>query len=334
MEFSCRFSRLEEYDIEKKVSNLYIKAKPLSKQILVTEGKRGIKLSSQLLSTDGLIIFDTRMIFAMDAEARVEIKGNCRCMLFIFELNGKESPYLKNYTHNIIHFTNGFKHRFKLVSETSTSVFIVLLSNDFYYNLLQQSSLEMEFSDFILHKNFGLLYDDNLPIDAAAYSMVYQIRNCKRKGLYKRLYIENKVQELLLQQFEMRKLHQQWKELSWLREEDLLKLQNAKRIIETDFNEALNLTGLSKEINLNEFKLKKGFKACFGITIKKYMISLRMEYALKLLRSNQYNISEIAYLTGYKGLPQFSTAFKSFYGFPPKTIHNGISSKLNEGSSK
>nr|WP_228098844.1 AraC family transcriptional regulator [Pedobacter sp. MC2016-24] len=91
-------------------------------------------------------------------------------------------------------------------------------------------------------------------------------------------------------------------------------------ILDQEYKTAPLINELAKRVYLNEFKLKRGFKICYGITIKSYVIALKMKKALSLLNENKYQISELTYMCGYNSLSRFSSAFKSYYGCSPKKM--------------
>jgi AraC-like DNA-binding protein len=129
------------------------------------------------------------------------------------------------------------------------------------------------------------------------------------------MYLEAKIKELLILQLDT--LVKKPLEKALINEEDYLKLQKAKLILEANFTNAPSLPELSRAISLNEFKLKKGFKSCFETTVKGYITKLRMEYAKNLFKNKATNVGEVAYRCGYKDVSHFSAAFKLFYGFTP-----------------
>nr|WP_262916179.1 AraC family transcriptional regulator [Flavobacterium algicola] len=129
------------------------------------------------------------------------------------------------------------------------------------------------------------------------------------------MYIETKVKELVVLQIES--LLNTIDEKLIVDSDDYDKLHEAKLILENNFTNAPTLPELSRIIALNEFKLKKGFKACFQTTVKGYITKLRMEYAKNLFRNKTLNVGEVAEKCGYKDVSHFSSAFKLFYGFTP-----------------
>ena len=54
-----------------------------------------------------------------------------------------------------------------------------------------------------------------------------------------------------------------------------------------------------------------------GMSIKEFILDMRMKRAAQLLKDSHYNISEIAVMTGFNDSKYFSTCFKKHYGMPP-----------------
>ena len=73
---------------------------------------------------------------------------------------------------------------------------------------------------------------------------------------------------------------------------------------------------LHKEYSL----LSKLFSEVKGITLERYAILHRIEYAKELLRYNQQSTSEIAYRLGYSSPAHFSAQFKQITGMTPKMM--------------
>ena len=54
-----------------------------------------------------------------------------------------------------------------------------------------------------------------------------------------------------------------------------------------------------------------------GVSPMKYIIYLRMQKAVELLKRKTFSISQIAYALGYKNQFYFSKEFKKYFGLPP-----------------
>lgn len=98
------------------------------------------------------------------------------------------------------------------------------------------------------------------------------------------------------------------------------KLFEAKEILSNQLDNPPSLTELSRQIGLNSFKLKKNFKAVFGVPVFKYLQNQRMEKAHDLLRNHDVTVQEAAWQVGYDSLSSFSNAFAKKFGFRPSEI--------------
>lgn len=82
-----------------------------------------------------------------------------------------------------------------------------------------------------------------------------------------------------------------------------------------------NIGELTEMCNLSYSHFKRPFITQFGIPPKKYIINMRMEYALMLLQNHQMTISQIAEMCGYENVYYFSNAFKNYFGYPPTKMN-------------
>lgn len=271
-----------------------------------------ISLNSKLLKASGILIRELNFTNAPSVTEGIEISGESIIMRFLIK-STKEKP-----THNVIYGSSS-ETSFVTTYKPTDSVIMVILAKEFYFNLIHQTyETHKEFVTHIFRNNTTQLFESDLPIDPMIGGIINEIKNCNRKGLFKRLFIENKIQELLLLQLELYIHQKDYKNTKGLNEDDIAKLCQAKLILETDYTKAPTTRELSKMVFLNETKLRKAFKIYFGYTIKTYVTSLKMNHALRLLQEKKYNITEVAHLCGYNGLIQFSIAFKKNYGCSPK----------------
>lgn len=280
-------------------------------------------IKSHHLITEGMVLLDTRMCFSTDQTIVFEIDEENVVMNFICcnnietQIDQLDSEkYSKENTHNIFYTTN-FKAKFKIPAFEPINYFSIILSRDSYCQIINEDwELHEKFSKNILLKKSSYLTSKYLPFTPAIQWVIHEIKNCNRQGTLKKMYIETKVKELLVHQLEaLINLPIQKDQID---EDDYNKLQEAKKILDKDYVHAPTLAELSRLISLNEFKLKKGFKACFGTTVKSYIIKLRMEHAKELFQNKASTVSEVAYKCGYKDVSHFSAAFKNFYGFSPQ----------------
>ena len=83
----------------------------------------------------------------------------------------------------------------------------------------------------------------------------------------------------------------------------------------SDLTKAPTIAELSREVGLNQLKLKQGFKKIFGTSIYAMFLQERMKKAHQLLQD--HNVAETAYLVGYSNVSHFSKAFVQHYGMTP-----------------
>ena len=67
-------------------------------------------------------------------------------------------------------------------------------------------------------------------------------------------------------------------------------------------------------------QLHRKLKALIQFTPAEYVRSIRLEAAMQLLQTEDLNISQIAYETGFSSPTHFSRAFKKMYGKTPSEV--------------
>ena len=71
---------------------------------------------------------------------------------------------------------------------------------------------------------------------------------------------------------------------------------------------------------MNDYKLKRSFKAYFGKTVYEYVREQRLEKAFSLLAGGRCNVSQTAFAVGYTNISHFSQAFREKFGLSPKKV--------------
>lgn len=75
---------------------------------------------------------------------------------------------------------------------------------------------------------------------------------------------------------------------------------------------------LARKSGLSPAKLQEGFKFLHNSTVTNYIRDVRLEYAEKLIKTTDLNISEIVYSVGLTSRSYFSKIFKEKYNCSPK----------------
>ena len=227
------------------------------------------------------------------------------------------APYqFSSNTHNLIYVpgTKGTMHLNAspariLEINIRPSVFEHYLSGSDHHRLAA-------FRKHMQHQQHSLLSRHNLPISPAMHHVIEAIVNCSKTGVYKKLFLEAKVIELLMLQLEQL-LEHDCEVCQHLRPQDYEKMHHAKAILLTHLDDPYSLTDLARQIGTNEFTLKKGFKELFGTSVFGMLSDERMKKAQTLLLNTTKSVAEISQEIGYKYPHHFNAAFKKKFGVPP-----------------
>lgn len=194
------------------------------------------------------------------------------------------------------------------------------LSLDFINKLFRNDLNAMQqFGKGILNFEPSLLTEKPMPLTTEMRKCIFELKNCCYTGVYKRIFIENKVSELLLLQLNQLQ-SQNAQAANGINKQDRDKLQEVKYIIESNIHSPYTIIQLSNLVGINECKLKKQFKEAFGCTLFEYLTDVRLSKAKELLIENDYSVGEVSYMIGYRHSQHFATAFKKKYGLLPKEL--------------
>ncbi|MEL6841787.1 MAG: AraC family transcriptional regulator [Bacteroidota bacterium] len=179
------------------------------------------------------------------------------------------------------------------------------------------------FCEAILQGKSALLYQDFLPLSQAMETCIREIQHSPYQGRLQEVFLLSKSLELLVLQVEASEAFHARNEQFIRSETDKKRLQAAKEIVRQRLQNPLSISELAREVGLNEYKLKKGFKERFGTTIFAYLAHIRLENAQRLLRDTQQSVKEIAYELGYANPQHFQRAFKQSFGQSPGQFRKG-----------
>lgn len=85
-------------------------------------------------------------------------------------------------------------------------------------------------------------------------------------------------------------------------------------------NADFNKNSFAVEMNVSSSLLYKKVKLLTDQSPTDFIKTVRLDYALKLLQSQKYNITEVSELCGFNSIGYFSTVFKKYYGKSPTEI--------------
>jgi AraC-like DNA-binding protein len=188
------------------------------------------------------------------------------------------------------------------------------------------------FTEAIMEGRSTPLSAYNLPLDHQMKTVIHQMMHGEFTGGLKKMFLFSKCLELIVLQAEAFNQHEQARSSNGnignatsrskprIARSEKEQLYYAQEYLRDCIEEPPSLPELARLVGLNEYKLKRGFKAMFGTTVFGYVAEHRLERAQTLLLEKEKSVSEIAYELGYSSPQHFSTAFKKKFGVPPKHV--------------
>ncbi|MEM8615198.1 MAG: AraC family transcriptional regulator [Cyanobacteria bacterium P01_H01_bin.105] len=157
----------------------------------------------------------------------------------------------------------------------------------------------------------------------AMIRVLKQILQVPYRGPAGHLYLECKAQELLALQLATLDADATASSPSPVKAADLERVHYARDILVAQLSNPLSMMELSRQVGLNEYTLRQGFRYLFGTTVFGYLRTCRMEQAQHLLRQSDITVAQVAHQVGYRNPEAFSTAFRRQFAISPKAYQLG-----------
>lgn len=262
---------------------------------------------------------ETQLFFESDYET-VEMHFDlCGGSLTDISGAGDRTYAFSTNRHNII-YVPGIKGNIRF-GASNKQMLEINLRPSLFSRYLQDSDTFRDFLDLIKKQTPALMSKHNMPITPAMLNIILSITGCTRNGIYKKIFLESKVIELLLLQLEQFSTHN-CDVFCSIKPTDVGKIYNAKEIILKQLHNPCSLIDLARQVGTNEFTLKKGFKEVFGTTVFGMVTEIKLKHAKELLLSGEKSIAEVSRQSGYKYQGHFTKAFKKQFGVPPTKIND------------
>ncbi|MGJ3251643.1 MAG: helix-turn-helix transcriptional regulator [Elainellaceae cyanobacterium] len=155
--------------------------------------------------------------------------------------------------------------------------------------------------------------------------ILHQILHCPYQGSIKQMYLEGKVLELSALQFlQFTEEDRTSQHTSFLKADEIERLHHAKAILTEQMENPPSILSLARQVGLNDFKLKQGFRQIFDTTVFGYLRDYRLERARLLLAEGRLSVQQVARTIGYTHAGYFAKAFKRKFGVNPKAYQLDI----------
>jgi AraC-like DNA-binding protein len=190
----------------------------------------------------------------------------------------------------------------------------ILLDQEIIDRILQYLGKEI-FRNGLFYGN-GIFYKKKF--SSAVKRILAEMLNCRYRDDVKRIYLEGKILELVAVYLNETILENGLADSSVrIAASDRESLHQAKRILDRNIASPPSLTRLAREVCLNEYKLKTGFKELFGMPVHAYVIDQRLELARCLMEDQKLGVTEAVQMVGYSDASHFAEKFRKKYGVNP-----------------
>ena len=99
------------------------------------------------------------------------------------------------------------------------------------------------------------------------------------------------------------------------------RMVQAKLFIDSHYAENIDLDNIAEEAYFSKFHFIRLFRKIYNKTPHQYLTGVRIEQAMRLLRSGQ-TVSDTCYAVGFESLGSFSGLFKRITGITPSDYHD------------
>ena len=181
--------------------------------------------------------------------------------------------------------------------------------NDIFLALLPESSRELQKSKTSCVRFSG---EDRLEIERISEKMYREVRD--ERPCFS--LILNSYMKLILALLIRKLLQSSGDERPNILTTEILEY------LDGNFTSPISAASLAEHCFYNPAYLGRVFKAVHGQSIKEYIRTKRMEYAMNLLKTTDLSIEEIYVKVGYSAKAQFYKNFKDYYGDSPKKFRN------------
>jgi AraC-like DNA-binding protein len=144
-------------------------------------------------------------------------------------------------------------------------------------------------------------------------------------------YLSALVKNLLVQRQLLREKYSEYTEIDTKLESDSMSGpdQSFLERIDNKINELLSNPELSVEhlmeaVAMSRTQLYRKFKQLINSSPNEYIRIIRLKHARNLLKKGEYNVNEVALMSGFGNVPYFITSFKNHFGISPGKYRESV----------
>lgn len=107
-----------------------------------------------------------------------------------------------------------------------------------------------------------------------------------------------------------------------LKKNHLITIETAKEYITQHFTEDISLTDIAAACHVSPFHFSRVFKIFTSYAPYQFLLNVRLKHAEMLLKNTSMTVTDIAFLSGFNGIENFSAAFRYKYQHSPEKYRN------------
>ena len=112
---------------------------------------------------------------------------------------------------------------------------------------------------------------------------------------------------------------------------DLKLLRRVKDRIDRDYAQPLDVEALAHGVHMSAGHLSREFKKAYGEAPYSYLMTRRIERAMRLLRLGEQSVTDVCFAVGCQSLGTFSTRFTELVGVPPSVYKQEAAEAAADG---
>lgn len=225
--------------------------------------------------------------------------------------------HVKSRQHNMV-YSPQVHNTFRNLDLSGTSLKVMFRPEVFLRITGESNQLLRQFGEKVMQGRPAVISIVSPVIQPDLGKIISEIIHCPYQGKIRKTYMLSKCLELLVVQAET--FSQDSNDMTGTQSTDYSQdpIREAKQYLVQHYSEPPSLSQLARIVGINEYKLKKEFKANFRTTVFGFLSEFRLEKARQALLDSSVSISEIAFDLGYSSPQHFSNAFKKKFGVSPK----------------
>ncbi len=188
----------------------------------------------------------------------------------------------------------------------------------------------------ILHKQFSLLFTELLVqikstelLDECVRELIYALANINNQNNLESLHdrLDNIV--ICSRTGNVYQLVELYNEAVDKLEAALMpqyskKIRDIIKYIQENYREEVNLSDLSRKLDISVIYISQLFKKEVGMNFSSYLTKVRMDKAVELLETGKYKVYEVSEMVGYQTIQYFSKMFKKETGKMPSDFNRSV----------